>query len=310
MGGSLAGRPLTGLVDPRRTLALFEDGATIVFQGLQRSWPTLRDLAAELEADLGHPVQVNAYLTPPASQGFAVHADTHDVFVVQTHGQKRWELHDADLEGSGGADVESVLLEPGTSLYLPTGTRHSARAQDDVSLHITIGVNQRTWRELLTRTVGALVAELPDGHLPAGLVEDPQALQAGLAERLHALADGLAGLDPAEVAEQEAVRFGSRRPPRLQGAFVDTARIADIDSDTVLVRRPGHLCELVDAGDRVRLLLGDRVISMPGWVRPALEEIRSRERFAPADLADHLDAESSLVLCRRLVREGLLRIGP
>ena len=90
---TLAGKPLTGLVDARKALALFDDGATIVFQGLHRYWPPLTRLVAELELELGHPCQANAYLTPPGSQGFAVHSDSHDVFVFQTAGAKQWEVH-------------------------------------------------------------------------------------------------------------------------------------------------------------------------------------------------------------------------
>ena len=92
-GASIAGRPLSGLVDPRKALALFAGGATIVFQGLHRYHPPLTDLVARLELELGHPCQANAYLTPPGSQGFAVHSDSHDVFVFQTHGTKQWEVH-------------------------------------------------------------------------------------------------------------------------------------------------------------------------------------------------------------------------
>src|SRR5690606_9934486 len=35
---TLAGKPLTGLVDGRKALALFDGGATVVFQGLHRYW--------------------------------------------------------------------------------------------------------------------------------------------------------------------------------------------------------------------------------------------------------------------------------
>ena len=92
-GATLAGQPLTGLVDARKVIDLFEGGATVVLQGLHRYWPPLTRLVAELELALGHPCQANAYLTPPGSQGFAVHSDSHDVFVFQTHGAKLWEVH-------------------------------------------------------------------------------------------------------------------------------------------------------------------------------------------------------------------------
>ena len=308
---SLAGRPLTGLVDARKVAALFDGGATVVLQGLHRYWAPLTRLVADLEVELGHPCQANAYLTPPGSQGFAVHSDSHDVFVFQTHGTKLWEVHH-DWGGAGAEKSvgrEDVLLEPGLSMYLPTGTPHAARTQDGASLHVTLGINQLTWRGLLRRTVERLVAEVPDDHLPAGYLDDPSLLATPLAARLAALADELRAVDPAGVVDAEAERFLTTRPTRQRGGLLDVLDVRDLSDDTPLRRRAGRPCVLVAGAttDRVKVLLGDRVLEMPAWVRPALEDLRVRRGLTPADLT-MLDAESRLVLCRRLVREGLLEI--
>ena len=68
-GATLAGRPLTGLVDGRTAVEEFRNGSTVVFQGLHRSFPPLVDLISRLELELGHPCQANAYLTPPGPRG-------------------------------------------------------------------------------------------------------------------------------------------------------------------------------------------------------------------------------------------------
>ena len=207
-GGSLAGKPLTGLVDPAKLMRLHDEGATIVLQGLQRYWPPVGDLVAELELELGHPCQANAYLTPPGAQGFAVHSDSHDVFVMQTHGTKMWEVH-------GEAGRATCCWSRGVA-YLPTGTPHAARAQETVSLHVTIGINQLTWRGLVTREVGRLLAEVPDDHLPAGYLDDPARLSEGLADHLAAVADAVRRLDPA--ARRRGPGRGLRqRPPAPAG---------------------------------------------------------------------------------------------
>jgi hypothetical protein len=304
-GASLAGKPLTGLVDGRRVLREFDDGATVVLQGLHRSWPPLRDLVAQLELDLGHPCQANAYLTPPGAQGFAVHSDTHDVFVFQTHGHKQWEVH---TEGR----VDDIVLEPGLSLYLPTGTPHAARAQDVASLHVTLGINQLTWRRVVERTVLDLLDDVPDTHVPAGWLDDPDQLAEGLRDHLARVADDVRRLDAGAVARQRAERFLTSRGTRLSGGLRDTLAVRDLTDTTPLARRPGHPCVLVDAegaeGPVLRVLLGDRHLDVPPRLRPALEAVQRHDRLTPADLADHLDPESRLVLCRRLVREGLLRV--
>lgn len=299
-GASLAGEPLTGLVDARRVLELFDGGATVVLQGLHRYWPPLRQLTAELELDLGHPCQANAYLTPPGAQGFAVHSDSHDVFVFQTHGTKLWEVH-------GEAGPEEVLLEPGLSMYLPTGTPHAARAQDGASLHVTIGINQLTWRGLVRRTLEQVVADMPDGHLPAGYLDRPQDLSAPLAERLRAVADAVAGLDADDAVDREVERFLTSRGTLLSGGLGDVLAARDLTEETRLRRRRGKPMVLRPRGDRVVVLLGDRTLDVPAWLLPWLEQVRDDRELTPADLTD-LDEQSRLVLCRRLVREGLLEV--
>ena len=77
---------------------------------------------------------------------------------------------------------------------------------------------------------------------------------------------------------------------------------------TVLRRRPGHPCVLRAEGGKLRVLLGDRELVMPGYLEVALSVVRDRDALTPADL--DLDEESRLVLCRRLVREGLLEVVP
>ncbi|HUQ00002.1 MAG TPA: cupin domain-containing protein [Aeromicrobium sp.] len=302
-GATLAGKPLTGLVDARRVLQLFDEGASIVLQGLHRYWPPLTRLIAELELELGHPCQANAYLTPPGSQGFALHADTHDVFVFQTAGAKQWEVHGED-------GPQEIRLEPGLSMYLPTGTRHAARAQESVSLHVTIGINQLTWRGLARRALEAALDEVPDEHLPAGYLDDPSELTSGLASRLAALADRIRAIDPAEPVADEIRRFLTSRPSRLSGGLSDVIDLrSGLTEDSVLRRRAGHPCVLLDRDGQLQVLLGDRSLTMPARLRPAMEEVRARASFGPSDLG--LDPQSGIVLCTRLVREGLLEVvGP
>ena len=63
----------------------------------------------------------------------------------------------------------------------------------------------------------------------------------------------------------------------------------------------------VDPGDvDVRVLLGDRVLRVPARIRTAVEVVAARSELTPGDLP--LDPASALVLCRRLVREGLLEV--
>ena len=299
---TMAGTPLTGLVDARKVLALFDGGATLVLQGMHRYWPPLTELVRDLELALGHPCQANAYLTPPGSQGFARHSDTHDVFVFQTHGEKLWEIVEDGQE-------RRVVLEPGLSMYLPTGTPHSARSQEKTSLHVTVGINQLTWRDLLRRLSDRVLSEERyDGRLPAGYLTDPDRLAGPLADELAAFAAGLSSVEAGDVAEERVAEFLSERTPVLRGGLSDRVALDSLTDDTVLSHRPTATCVLRPDADRLSVLLGDRELRMPVRLLEPMEHVRDHATFRVAELSPWLDAGSRMVVARRLVREGLLRV--
>ena len=92
-GGGGVGAEITDQVRDDRVATLFAEGHTVVLQALHRTWPAVLELSTRLAAELGHPVQANAYVTPPTSRGFSAHYDVHDVFVLQITGEKRWRIH-------------------------------------------------------------------------------------------------------------------------------------------------------------------------------------------------------------------------
>jgi len=308
---TMAGSPLTGLVDGRKVLAEFDDGATVVLQGLHRYWQPLTELVRDLELELGHPCQANAYLTPPGNQGFARHSDSHDVFVFQTHGRKLWEVVDPADAADPDAAAREVMLEPGLSMYLPIGTPHSACSQTETSLHVTIGINPLTWRDLLQQvSARVLSAEEYDVPLPAGYLDDPERLSRGLAARLTGFTGALGDLDPGVVADEQVASFLTGRTPAVRGGLTDLVGLDALGDDTVLTRRPTAACVLRRDGDRLLVLLGDRELRMPGRLTEPMELVRDTPSFRLADLSPWLDGESRIVVGRRLVREGLLRITP
>ena len=307
--GRVGGQPVDDLADPRRLYELFGGGATIVLQSLHRFWPPLSRLGRDLELALTHPVQVNAYITPPASQGLGVHRDEHDVFVLQVYGRKRWDVHDPD----GGPEDRLIVAElaPGDCLYIPQRFPHAARTTATASVHLTVGVVPTTWAEALRREVMSVVEEALSGEpLPAGFAADPAGLAAGVAEQLAQVRRRLDKLDPGAIATAAADQFWSSRPPHLSGQLQQLLALEEIGEHTVVQKRPGAVCRLRQRADRLEVLLGDRVLQMPARLAPAMEAILTSERLAVDDLAGHLDPPSRLVLVRRLVREGLLESVP
>jgi bifunctional lysine-specific demethylase and histidyl-hydroxylase NO66 len=155
-GGVGAG--IADQVSDDKLVRLFADGSTLVLQALHRVWPPILEFCQRLAAELGHPIQANAYVTPPQNQGFSAHYDVHDVFVLQIEGEKRWLIHPPVLESplrdqpwaDRKAQVEKraqepplidAVLRPGDCLYLPRGYLHAATALGGVSTHLTLGIH-------------------------------------------------------------------------------------------------------------------------------------------------------------------------
>jgi mannose-6-phosphate isomerase-like protein (cupin superfamily) len=302
--GRTGSRNVEGMADPAKVAALLEGGATIVLQGLHRWSEPVTRFARELELELGHPCQVNAYVTPPGARGLDLHKDGHDVFVLQAFGRKRWEVHTAPRESS--REPWEAEVGPGDIIYMPAGTPHAAAAQDVVSGHLTVGVHVTPWRDVLADVWTRLMASM-DEPVPAGWAFDPGTHARELGELLHGLAQQLERVDVHEVTRTRVERWLSNRAQLARGQIAERARTLEVDDDTTLHRRAGSVCELSVRPDRLVVLLGDRRLEMPGWLEPAMLRIAGSETFRLGSLAEVVpDGASRAVLARRLVREGLL----
>ncbi|MGH9184348.1 MAG: cupin domain-containing protein [Acidimicrobiales bacterium] len=307
-------------VHPGRVLALFAEGATVVLQSLQRWWPPLTRFCRSLELELGHPVQTNAYLTPPGAAGLSPHHDTHDVFVLQVHGRKQWFVREPLIEAPlvrhrsdhDRAAAQPVLFEaelrPGDCLYLPRGYIHSATTQAGASLHLTVGVLARTVHDVLRRLVERAAGEpVFRQSLPPGYVTSPDIAARAVKEAVAEFMRWLERQDTAEVAGELRDRFWTSRPPALGGQLLELVSLDAIDDNTVIVRRDGISCELETADARLRITLGDRRLDLPEVLGDAVYRLVDGAPHEVRDLDDLLDGSSRMVLVRRLVREGLLR---
>jgi bifunctional lysine-specific demethylase and histidyl-hydroxylase NO66 len=313
----MARRTLRDVADPGRIIEEFDSGSTIALQALQRYWLPLTRFCRDLELTLTHPVQANAYITPPGARGLGVHFDTHDVFVLQVAGRKHWVVHEPVIElpmpaqkHPVVADDEPLLdivLAPGDVLYVPRGFLHAATSLDEVSAHLTIGILADTWYDVLQEVVKQAVDDVAfRAPLPIGYAFEDTGFAESVKETLERFASWVAHLEPDAISRQRRERFWDARAPILTGQFQQLARLDTITDASRVQRRPGTAMYLTTDDDRLLLHLGDRQLNMPADLDGAMRIILHRDTFTVSDLSAELDLDGRLVLIRRLIQEGAL----
>ena len=283
--------------DLSRIVGLAADGATIVLQGLQQLWTPLQRFTGELEEATSHRVQANAYLSPPGASGLRHHADTHEVLVLQVEGEKAWRV-----DGLG-----ELTLHAGDVLYLPAGTGHSAAAQEQHSLHITIGLLARSYRQVLQRLIddqeelagdlcrwaspGPAGPRKPRGGAGPGAQGEPRRgwQRKSPTPSRHGRCSARGG-GPGPNPAAPCARCSTPRPSATRPACAGRARSRSGSWKTVT-----RSCWSAP-GRRLR---------GPAALRPALEVVLERNELRVADLAG-LDEASRAVLARRLLRVRVL----
>jgi lysine-specific demethylase/histidyl-hydroxylase NO66 len=313
------GRRIGDVVDADALFAQHRDGATLVLNALHRSWPPVARFCRQLAAELGHPTQCNAYVTPGGdAQGFAFHHDTHDVFVLQVSGRKRWVVHEpvlrlplrsqaragADLVPDGAEPLLDVELEAGDALYLPRGYVHAALTTDEHSVHLTVGVLSVTWKDVLDDAV-ALAAD-DEAFRDALPALEPDRAVADVPAFLRQAAAWLEALPADRVQERLARRLADALPVEPVRLLAQTAVARDLTATTPLRPRDGLRRSLAVRGDTAVLHLPDREVALPAAAQSALERLLASP-CTPADLVQHgLDEDGALVLARRMLREGVV----
>ncbi|GAB92155.1 cupin domain-containing protein [Gordonia rhizosphera] len=315
------GAEVADQVDSAMVLAQFADGATIVLQGLHRLWPPVIDFVRDMVDDLGHPVQANAYITPPSNRGFDPHYDVHDVFVLQVTGRKHWRVHEpvytdplpsqpwtdhraAIVRRADDAPVIDTILEPGDALYLPRGWIHSAQALGETSIHLTVGVEPLTARDVMAAVLDEL-ATVAEFRASLPMRADPADAIAGtIATAIDVLRER-AGEFGTTAATRLATRHARRTRPVAVAPLATLEAIDNLTADTAVRWRHGLHATRHRCGERVELRLPDRTVSFPAVCADALAQIRRGDTVSARTLPG-LDAADGEVVIRRLLREAVV----
>ena len=311
-------------VDEAAVARLFADGTTIVLQALHRIWPPVIEFAGRLRDDVGHPVQVNAYVTPPSSRGFSAHYDIHDVFVLQVAGEKRWIVHEPCFEAplrsqpwtERRAEVERTVAEteptstscsgPATRSTCPEGSstppRRSATCARISPSGCTSSPGTR-WsrRSPRSRSTTSSCA----GRCPSG---STWTYRSTLADELRATVAALVAYaeetEPEPVVEHLRESLASTARPAPIAPLAQAAAARSVDAAMSVRLREG-LAARLDAVDGVaRLEHRTGTLALDGSVTAALEMLLDGDVHTVETLPGEPGEVQELV--RTLLRESVV----
>jgi lysine-specific demethylase/histidyl-hydroxylase NO66 len=296
----------------------FADGYTIVLDSVQRYARAIAALSHSIEVELNFATQVNAYFTPPESQGFEAHSDDHDALIVQLQGSKIWHIYEGvdvaphemwrhETMSTAGLPVPvDVRLEAGDVLYVPRGRVHAAEATSELSVHLTVGLQAPTLFMLATRALNALNNSDDRIHtqLPPRFLSDPD-VRSGLGALVHGITEALEQpeviADGLDSLEADLVRRGQCKP--LGTAISDAVAI---DDQTRVVKHQPLYSRVTDKSDAVALHFAQSVVNVTADHNSALQFLaKSTAPFGIRDLPD-LDGVQRLELARTLIMQGFL----
>ncbi|MGH3550248.1 MAG: cupin domain-containing protein [Pseudonocardiaceae bacterium] len=302
----------------------YRNGSTIVLNGLEQCCEPLQRLAGSLGAELSARIQMNVYLTPAGSRGFKPHYDTHDVFIAQVHGTKRWQLASEayelplssrphDKSQPEPAPEQEFDLRAGDLLYLPRGAIHSATSNDTASVHVTIGVHPVLYSRAITDALSKVFADDVRFRrgLPMGFATDDK-LQDRAAETVVELLSALQSrLSPQELVVAAVKQAASISAPTLRHHLTDLERLGQVGIHTLVRRRPELQCHITVADDVVGLDFHNKIVQFPAHVADEVTYVAASNGagFTGAAIPGELDESGRVVLVQTLVREGFLTFG-
>lgn len=307
-------------LDVARVFQLFGEGSTVTLAYLDTVIPALTLFCRSLESEFSHPFQTNVYLTPSGAQGAKPHYDTHDVFVLQVAGSKRWTIYgtpvqlplqgqkfDASVHKLGAPTLE-FELNAGDLAYIPRGIAHDAHSTGVVSLHITAGILRYTWADLLLEFVAGASLNDPAFRkaLPPGFAHPDFDRTQARETMLNLLRKACTTPNFDGALDRFVDEFISACPPLLQGQMAQVAALDRLAIDSVVGARPGVVSRLQTNGESASLDCYGRKIAFPSHIGEAVRFALSQTNFAVRDLPGNLDDAGKLTLIRRLIREGLV----
>lgn len=298
--------PISEIVNPDRMSALFASGCTVVLDNVPKFSPSFASLTLGLSRALGCVTGANVYVTPGAGQGFGVHWDTHDTVIVQIAGTKHWRVYDSPLglpllhqyydkkAHPVGEIALEMEMEPGDLLYIPRGFLHEARANDELSMHVTIGLYPSLWHDVVAEAINA--ASENDVELRRVAEGTPTA------DLREALTRALSDENLAAAYGRLRSKFVTQRDNLLDGQLSQIAALKQLSDDSSIAIRPGLLYEVKQDEKSTKLLFSGKTVTFGPSAAAIIRELEAASPLKAGTLRKH--DEKALNVVRRLIQEG------
>ena len=120
--------------------------------------------------------------------GIGPHVDNYDVFLIQTHGRREWQIRMVPVDAQQEELIENldvrilndwvpdltIRLDPGDALYLPPRFPHCGTALSDQCMTLSVGCRAPTAKQLVSRVAEHISNSLSTAS--SALYQDPPLL--------------------------------------------------------------------------------------------------------------------------------------
>ena len=254
--------------------------------------------------------------------GVGPHFDNYDVFLLQGHGKRRWQvgqmcnsdsplLQHADLKILAEfVKTEEWVLEPGDMLYLPPLLAHCGTAEDDCMTY-SVGFRAPSAAEVLTHFTDFLGQFLPDeerySDADAQPTEDPTQIQRDALDRLKALLNEHMSDERLLMTWFGQFMTEPRYPELIAGTEIDEeAFLGSLEDGAVLIRNPSARMAWSEVGEDLVLFASGQSRLLSANLRELLKLICSADALHIANLGQWLVGDEGRNLLVELVKQGSL----
>ncbi|MGA4446101.1 JmjC domain-containing protein [Ectopseudomonas chengduensis] len=254
--------------------------------------------------------------------GVGPHFDNYDVFLLQAHGHRRWQIGqmcDADSPLLPHADLKILaqfeptdewVLAPGDMLYLPPCLAHCGTAEDDCMTY-SVGFRAPSAAEVLTHFTDFLGQFLPDEERYSDAdiqpSEDPNQIQRDALERLKALLNEHMSDERLLMTWFGQFMTEPKYPELVAGIEIEEEDfLGALEDGAILIRNPSARMAWSEVGEDLVLFASGQSRLVSARLRELLKLICSADALHVENLGAWLADEEGRTLLWELVKQGSL----